>query len=206
MLIYQVSHHAMPDPLDKGYRWLTNNQDFWGQKIFFRVKIVGDKKDATAILGADKNSIWREGSVEEKTINTGKDFTVNPIPKRKTDMRKSGTMKNIGSKILKETDAETETKKKRERGKAERKDRETKKDCGLPTVIRLLMEKAPERLEIQKKRRKSLKVKNRLMKKIRRGRKAKRSIENEKVRRTERDIGTTVIKLKAKVKKMQAVF
>lgn len=196
----------MLDPLHKGYQWLTNNQDFWGQKIFFRVKTVGDRKDATVILGADKNSIWREGSVEEKMINIDKDFTVNPITKRKTDMKKSGTTKNTGSKIRKEIDAETEIRKKRERGRVERRDRETKKDCDLHTVIGLQMEKAPERLEIQKKRRRSLKAKNRLMKKIRRGRKAKRNIENGKVKRIERDIGTTVTELKAKGKKMQAVF
>lgn len=194
----------MPDPLHKGCRWLTNNQDFWDQKIFFRVKTVGDQKDATVILGAEKNSIWREGSVEAKMID--KDFTVKPIPKKKTDMKKSGATKNTGSKILKETGAETETRKKRESGRVKRKDRETKKECDLHTVIELLMEKAPERLEIQKKRRTSLKVMNRLMKKIRRGRKAKTSIENEKVKRTERDIGTTVTELKAKGKKMQAVF
>lgn len=194
----------MLDPLHKGYQWLTNNQDFWDQKIFFRIKTVGDQKDATVIRGAEKNSIWREGSAEAKMID--KDFTVKPIPKKRTDMKKSGAMKNTGSKILKETGAETETRKKRESGRVERKDRETKKECDLHTVIELLMEKAPERLETQKKRQRSLKVMNRLMKKIRRGRKAKTSIENEKVKRTEKGIGTTVTELKAKGKKMQAVF
>lgn len=135
-----------------------------------------------------------------------KDFTVKPITKKKTDMKKNGAVKNTGSKILKETGAETETRKKRESGRVERKDRETKKERDPHTVIELLMEKAPERLEIQKKRQRSLKVMNRLMKKIRRGKKAKTSIENEKVKRTERDIGTTVTELKAKGKKMQAVF
>lgn len=196
----------MLDPLHKGYQWLTNNPDFWGQKIFFRVKTVGDQKDVIAILGADKNSNWREGSVEEKMINTDKDFIVTLSTKRKKDKKKSGTMKNTGSKILKEIDAETETRKKRERGRVERKDIETKKNCGFHTVIGVLMENAPERLEIQKKRRKSLRRKSRIKKKIRRGKKVKRSIENEKAKRTEIDIGTTVTEVKAKGKKMQAVF
>ena len=42
-------------------------------------------------------------------------------------MKKIGTMKNTGNKILKEIDAETETRKRRERGRVERKDIETKK-------------------------------------------------------------------------------
>lgn len=99
----------------------------WGQKIFFRVKTIGDQKGVIVILGADKSSMWREGSVEEKTTNRDKDFIVTLTTKRKKDMKKIGTMKNTGNKILKEIDAETETRKRRERGRVERKDIETKK-------------------------------------------------------------------------------
>lgn len=178
----------------------------WGQKIFFRVKTIGDQKGVIVILGADKSSMWREDSVEEKTTNRDKDFIVTLTTKRKKDMKKIGTMKNTGNKILKEIDAETETRKRRERGRVERKDIETKKGCDFLTVTGVLMGKAPERLEIQKKRQRSPNLKSRPKKKIRRGRKVKRSIENEKVKRAETDTGTTVTDLKAKGKKMQAVF